>query len=431
MNKVNDFLESKLLPVAAKLGANKFLVAIRDGITLAMPLIIIGSLFMVIASFPVPGWETWLGDVGVAGYLWKGTDSSFGLIGLVASFGIAYSLTKQYEVDGIGSGLVSLAAFITVTPFLASDAGAGMPTAYMGAKGLFIAIILGLVNGYIYQWFINHNIQIKLPETVPPAVAKSFSAIIPGAVIITFWLIVYGVLDTLDLPNLHDIAQVVLGGPLGLLGNNVFGTVLVVGLNSLFWFVGIHGGNVVNSVMQPLWIANLDENRAAYQVGEALEHIFTVSFMDNMVYLGGGGATLGLVLVLGYLARKKKTSQQTKVLAPITVVPGIFNINEPTMFGVPIVLNVMLFVPFVIAPMINVVVAYLAMSSGLVPLTRTAASWTMPPIISGFLVTGSISGSILQIVLIVLDVLLYLPFILAVEKRFKAQELGKLPLEEV
>lgn len=431
MNKVNNFLESKLLPIAAKLGANKFLVAIRDGITLAMPLIIIGSLFMVIASFPIPGWETWLGDVGVAGYLWKGTDSSFGLIGLVASFGIAYSLTKQYEVDGIGSGLVSLAAFITVTPFLASDAGAGMPTAYMGAKGLFIAIILGLVNGYVYQWFINHNIQIKLPDTVPPAVAKSFSAIIPGAVIITFWLIVYGVLDTLVLPNLHDIAQVVLGGPLGLLGNNVFGTVLVVGLNSLFWFVGIHGGNVVNSVMQPLWIANLDENRAAYQAGEALEHIFTVSFMDNMVYLGGGGATLGLVLVLGYLARKKKTSQQTKVLAPITVVPGIFNINEPTMFGVPIVLNVMMFVPFVIAPMINVVVAYLAMSSGLVPLTRTAASWTMPPIISGFLVTGSISGSILQIVLIVLDVLLYLPFILAVEKRFKAQELGKLPLEEV
>lgn len=431
MNKVNNFLESKLLPIAAKLGANKFLVAIRDGITLAMPLIIIGSLFMVIASFPIPGWETWLGDVGVAGYLWKGTDSSFGLIGLVASFGIAYSLTKQYEVDGIGSGLVSLAAFITVTPFLASDAGAGMPTAYMGAKGLFIAIILGLVNGYVYQWFINHNIQIKLPDTVPPAVAKSFSAIIPGAVIITFWLIVYGVLDTLVLPNLHDIAQVVLGGPLGLLGNNVFGTVLVVGLNSLFWFVGIHGGNVVNSVMQPLWIANLDENRAAYQAGEALEHIFTVSFMDNMVYLGGGGATLGLVLVLGYLARKKKTSQQTKALAPITVVPGIFNINEPTMFGVPIVLNVMLFVPFVIAPMINVVVAYLAMSSGLVPLTRTAASWTMPPIISGFLVTGSISGSILQIVLIVLDVLLYLPFILAVEKRFKAQELGKLPLEEV
>lgn len=146
---------------------------------------------------------------------------------------------------------------------------------------------------------------------MPPAVAKSFSAIMPGAFIITFWLIIYAILIKLNLPNLHDIAQVVLGRPLGLLGNNVFGTVIVVGLNSLFWFVGIHGGNVVNSVMQPLWIANLDKNRAAYQAGTELQHIFTISFMDNLVYTGGG-ATLNLVLVLGYLARKKKQVNKQK-----------------------------------------------------------------------------------------------------------------------
>ncbi|MDT2841409.1 PTS sugar transporter subunit IIC [Vagococcus lutrae] len=421
---MNQFLEEKMLPVASKLSANKALIAIRDGITLAMPLIIIGSLFMVIASFPVPGWEDWLGKVGVAGYLWKGVDSSFGLIGLIASFGIAYSLTNQYGVDGISSGILSLSTFITVTPFVTSDAGAGMPTGYMAAKGLFIAIILGLINGYVYQWFINRDIRIKLPETVPSAVSKSFSAIIPGAVLITFWLIVFGLLDAFSLPNLHDVAQVVLGKPLGLLGSNVFGTIIVVALNSLFWFVGIHGGNVVNSVMQPVWIANLDANREAYQAGLELPHIFTVAFMDNFIYIGGGGATIGLVLVLGYLARKKKTSQQTKVLAPITVVPGLFNINEPTMFGLPVVLNVMLLLPFIVAPIVNVVVAYFAMSTGLVPLTRTVATWTMPPIISGFLTTGSVRGSLLQIVLIVLDVLLYLPFFLAVEKRFKQEELG-------
>lgn len=424
MDRINQFLEENMLPVASKLSANKALIAIRDGITLAMPLIIIGSLFMVIASFPVPGWEDWLGKVGVAGYLWKGVDSSFGLIGLIASFGIAYSLTNQYGVDGISSGIVSLSTFITVTPFVTSDAGAGMPTGYMAAKGLFIAIILGLINGYVYQWFINRDIRIKLPETVPSAVSKSFSAIIPGAVLITFWLIVFGLLDAFSLPNLHDVAQVVLGKPLGLLGSNVFGTIIVVALNSLFWFVGIHGGNVVNSVMQPVWIANLDANREAYQAGLELPHIFTVAFMDNFIYIGGGGATIGLVLVLGYLARKKKTSQQTKVLAPITVVPGLFNINEPTMFGLPVVLNVMLLLPFIVAPIVNVVVAYFAMSTGLVPLTRTVATWTMPPIISGFLTTGSVRGSLLQIVLIVLDVLLYLPFFLAVEKRFKQEELG-------
>ena len=423
MNKINTYLEQKMLPIAGKLSSNKFLVAIRDGITLTMPLIIIGSLFMVIASFPVPGWETWLGDVGVSGYLWKGVDSSFGFFGLVASFGIAHSLTKQYGVDGVSSGIISLSTFITVTPFLSSDAGAGMPTGYMAAKGLFVAIILGLINGYVYQWFINKNIQIKLPDTVPSAVAKSFSAIIPGAVLITFWLIIFGLLDTFSLPNIHDIAQVVLGKPLGLLGSNIFGTIIVVALNSLFWFIGIHGGNVINSVMQPIWIANLDANREAYQAGQSLPHIFTVAFMDNFVYIGGGGATIGLVLVMGYLARKKKTSKQTKVLAPITVVPGLFNINEPTMFGLPVVLNVMLLVPFILAPIVNVVVAYSAMITGLVPSTRTVATWTMPPIISGFLTTGSLMGSVLQIVLIVLDILLYLPFFLAIEKQFKQEEL--------
>ncbi|SNK15159.1 lichenan permease iic component (pts system lichenan-specific eiiccomponent) (eiic-lic) [Streptococcus pneumoniae] len=419
---MEKLLQEKLLPVAAKLGNNKALVSIRDGITLTIPLLLIGSLLMVIASFPIPGWEKYLGDIGVADYLWKGVDSSFGLLGLVASFGIAYFMARQYKVDGIPAGIVSLSSFITVTPFITGEAGAGMPTAFMASKGLFVAMILGLINGYIYQWFINHNIQIKMPDGVPPAVSKSFSAIIPGAVTIVGWLIVYATLDKLSLPNLHEIAQGALGGPLGLLGNNVIGLLILIFLNSSFWFVGLHGGNVVNAVMKPLWLANLDANKVAYQTGETLPNIFTSVFMDNFVFIGGGGATIGLVLALGYLAHKKKASKQLKTLAPITVIPGLFNINEPAMFGVPIVLNILLLVPFILAPMFNLLVAWGAMASGLVPLTYTDPGWTMPPVISGLLATGSISGSLLQIVLIVLDVLLYLPFVIAIEKRFKLLE---------
>lgn len=419
---MEKLLQEKLLPVAARLGNNKALVSIRDGITLTIPLLLIGSLLMVIASFPIPGWEKYLGDIGVADYLWKGVDSSFGLLGLVASFGIAYFMARQYKVDGIPAGIVSLSSFITVTPFITGEAGAGMPTAFMASKGLFVAMILGLINGYIYQWFINHNIQIKMPDGVPPAVSKSFSAIIPGAVTIVGWLIVYATLDKLSLPNLHEIAQVALGSPLGLLGNNVIGLLILIFLNSSFWFVGLHGGNVVNAVMKPLWLANLDANKVAYQTGETLPNIFTSVFMDNFVFIGGGGATIGLVLALGYLAHKKKASKQLKTLAPITVIPGLFNINEPAMFGVPIVLNILLLVPFILAPMFNLLVAWGAMASGLVPLTYTDPGWTMPPVISGLLATGSISGSLLQIVLIVLDVLLYLPFVIAIEKRFKLLE---------
>ncbi len=118
MNKFNALIEQKLMPIAAKMSSNKALVAIRDGITLSMPLLIIGSIFMIVASFPAPGWEAWLGDIGVAGYLWKGVDGSFSLLGMVAAFGIAYSYSKQEKVDGVASGLISLASFITVTPYV-------------------------------------------------------------------------------------------------------------------------------------------------------------------------------------------------------------------------------------------------------------------------------------------------------------------------
>ena len=420
---MNKFLNEKLMPVAAKIGSNKGMIAIRDGITLAMPLIIIGSLLMIIATgFAIPSLEAWLNDAGIAAYLWKGSDSSFGLIGLVASFGIAYSMTKQYGVDGVPSGIVSLSTFIVVTPFVTGEAGNGMPTTYMAAQGLFVAIILGLINGRVYQWFINHNIQIKMPESVPPAVSKSFSAILPGAALIVGWLIVYGILDAFKLPNMHMLAKTILGTPLGLLGNNLIGVVILVMCCSGLWFVGLHGGNIVNKIMEPIWLANLGENTEAFKAGEPLKHIFTTPFMDNFVYIGGAGATIGLVIALAWMARRKKASQQAKTLAPITLVPGFFNINEPTMFGIPVVLNILLLLPFVLAPIVNLILAYGAMAIGLVPLTYTAPGWTTPPVISGFLATGSLRASLLQIVLIVVDVLLYLPFVANVEKRFKAQE---------
>lgn len=438
MNSFNLFIERRLMPIAAKMSSNKALVAIRDGITLSMPLLIIGSIFMIIASFPIPGWEAWLGEVGVANYLWKGVDGSFNLLGLVSAFGIAYSYSKQEKVDGVASGLISLSSFITVTPYVNTAAialanpevtlpetfavPAGITASYMAAKGVFVAIVLGLISATIYDWFIKRDIQIKLPDSVPPAVSRSFSAIIPGAVIITLWLTVYGILDASRLPNLHELAQTILGGPLGLLGSNVIGVSILAGLNSLFWFVGIHGGNTVNAVMKPTWIDNLSSNVAAYQAGEPLKEIFTTPFMDNFVYIGGGGATIGLVLAIAWYARRKNGSQQTKALAPLTVIPGFFNINEPTMFGLPVVMNVSLLIPFILAPMVNTIVAWLAMSSGLVPLTRAEASWTMPPILSGFLTTGSVMGSVLQLVLILVDIALYLPFFIAIEKQFKAQE---------
>ncbi len=291
----------------------------------------------------------------------------------------------------------------------------------MGSKGLFVAMIVGIISALIFKEFIKRDIQIKLPDSVPPAVARSFSALIPGAVIITLWLIIFAALEAINIGNIHDLMLIVLGGPLGLLGNNIFGTIFAILLNSLFWFVGIHGGNVVNSILNPIWLMNSDANRLLFQADNAanLPNIITAQFMDNFVYIGGGGATLGLVIVIAVMARKKKASKVTKAMAPLTLAPGIFNINEPAMFGLPIVMNFSLLIPFILAPIANAVIAYSAMASGLVAKTTgIAVSWTMPPIISGFLTTGGhISGSILQIILIIVDILIYWGFYKVVEKR--------------
>ena len=371
---LNAFVNKHIMPVAAKIGSFKPLIAVRDG--------------------------------------------------------IAWSYANQYKTDGVSAGILSASVFFILTPSIMSGdkvPAEGFPYTYLGSRGLFVAIIFGLLSAWIFQWFINHNIQIKMLATVPPAVSKSFSALIPGAVIIAIAGCVYWLFSWTGWGNIHDVIMNILAKPLSALGNTLAGTLVSILLVSLFWFVGIHGGNVVNTAMSPIWLMQTDANRVLNQAGH-LDlahggHIITRPFIDNFVYMGGGGATIGLVLCIGYLVWRKRSSKQNEVLAPLTIVPGMFNINEPTMFGLPVVMNLMLIIPFIIAPMVNAITTYIAMSTGLVPLCNgTVIAWTMPPVISGFLATGSIAGSILQVINIILDVLIYLPFMAALNKRQLVEE---------
>lgn len=189
---LNAWVNKHVMPVAAKIGGFKPLIAVRDGIAMAMPLIIVGSLFMIINSFPVHGWSDWLAKTAVNGtsiaqILAKITNGSFGIMGLIAAFGIAWSYANQHKTDGVSAGIISASVFFILTPSIMSGDKVpveGFSYAYLGSRGLFVAIIFGLLSAWIFQWFINHNIQIKMPATVPPAVSKSFSALIPGAVIL-------------------------------------------------------------------------------------------------------------------------------------------------------------------------------------------------------------------------------------------------------
>lgn len=371
-----------------------------------------------------------INDTSIADVFNKITNGSFGLLGMIGTFGIASSFAEQHGTDGKSAGIIAVASYFIVTPSIMSAGKTpleGMPYDYLGSKGLFIGIVIGLLSASIFQWFINHDVQVHMPDSVPPAISKSFSALIPGAVIVALFGAIYAIFTWANWGNVHDLLLHVFAKPLGLLSDTLGGTVVAIALNSLFWFVGIHGGNVINNIIQPMWLMNTDTNRVLQKAGN-LDlghggHIITQPFMDNFVYLGGGGATLGLVLAIGILVISKRASEQAETLAPLTITPGIFNINEPTMFGLPVVLNVTLLIPFIIAPMVNAVLTYIAMATGLVPLcTGAVIAWTMPPVISGFLATSSWTGSVLQVICIVIDVLIYLPFVVTLNTKQKMQE---------
>ncbi|MGG3383050.1 PTS cellobiose transporter subunit IIC [Heyndrickxia faecalis] len=404
----------KIAAIAGAIGSQRHLRALRDGILLSMPLIIIGSFFLILGNLPINGYTDWLAKIELAPVFNKIVNGSFGLMAIIAVFGIARSLADYYEVDGVSAGVVALASFVIVTPDVEAKTGSGIPYAFVGSGGLFVAILIGLISAEIFRFFVQKNFTIKMPEGVPVAVEKSFAALIPGFMVILVWSLVYLLLGLAGVDNIHTLLTGILGKPLGALGSSLWGTLIIIALNSLFWFVGIHGANTINPVIQPIWLQNTDANRIAFQTGHALPHIVTNEFMMNFVWMGGGGTTIGLVICLWLFARSKNN----KAMGSLSVAPGVFNINEPVLFGLPVVLNFKLLIPFVLTPMITAVITYFSMATGLVAKPAgIVVPWTMPPVISGYLATGGkISGAVIQIITLALSVGIYYPFVRSMDK---------------
>lgn len=334
MHKFMDFLQNKLAPFGEKVSKQRHLKALREGFMLAMPLVLIGSLFQVIASFPMESFTKWLHQVGLDVIFNNLISNSFGLIALLTCFGVAYRLATSYNVDGLSAGALAVASMLLATPSITDKTGvAGIPYPGIGGRGLFTAIIVGLITAEIFRWFIQKDITIKMPDSVPEVVGKSFMALVPGAVILTFFEAVTWGISLTPIGNLNNLLGIVIGTPLGLIGGTLIGTFIAILLNSLFWFCGVNGGQVVNTVMQPVWLQAATANLAAWQAGKALPNIITLPFIDLFVYIGGGGATIGLALCLMFLSKSK----EYKVLGKAAGIPAFFNINTAILFSFPTV----------------------------------------------------------------------------------------------
>ncbi|MEI6285807.1 MAG: PTS cellobiose transporter subunit IIC [Bacillota bacterium] len=419
-NKIIDFLERHFVPLAGRVGSQRHIKAIRDGVLATIPFIIIGSVFLMIACFPVASFGNFMtGLFGAAWnkYLFYPVDVTFGLMAVVACAVIAYRLAESYKTDGISAMAISLTCFMLLIPIKDGL----LAVKWYGSPGLFTAMITAIVATEIFRYFSQKGWTIKMPDGVPPAVAKPFASMIPAGAAIIVFLLIRVLFENTSYQTVFDFITQFLGKPLAIAGNSLPGVLLTTFTSCLFWSLGVHGNSVVNPIMDPTWYGLMDANRMAFQAGLDLPNIVTKQFIDNFIQLGGSGATLSLAVMMLFFAK----STQLKSLGKIAIWPGLFNINEPLIFGMPIILNPVMIIPFILSPLVICLLTYLAMSMGFVAkLNGIAIPWTTPVLISGYLTTGNISGLFMQAVGIAVSAFIYFPFFKLWDKKMLAEEMG-------
>lgn len=424
MAEKDNFLTEKLIPFFNRISSARHMVALRDGMTAAVPMIIIGSFFMIIGQFPAKGYLDFMAHIfgpnwsNVVQYV---TNASFHIMGLVAVAGISFNLAKSYkDVDPFSAMIVAIAAFILTIPMqIGKDGGLLIPLNQFDSSGLFTALIVGLFVTDLYVWLIHKNLIFKMPDTVPPAVSNSFAALFPGAIaLFVVWLVRIGV-EATPMKSIPNVITFFLQNPMSKITNTLGGAIAIELVVCILWFFGIHGANAISGVVDPIMYTALAANATAFKAHQAVPNIITKTFFDNFVRIGGCGATLGFVILMVFFAK----DEEMRAMGKLSIGPAIFNINEPVVFGVPIVLNYRIIIPFILAPMANIIATYTAMKMGWVAKTiGIYPPWTTPPILSGIISTGHISGGVMQLFNIVMDILIYYGF-------FRSMDNAKLKAE--
>ncbi|MFS0762156.1 PTS sugar transporter subunit IIC [Peribacillus phoenicis] len=436
MSRIEKLFE-KMMPAFMKFSNAKATVALKDGFVLTMPLTLIGSIFLLIANLPIKNWNKIMANLFGADWmvpLNQVTGATFDILALIAVFGIAYSYVKASNIEAVPAGIIGIISFLILSnSFVESPSGevvgGVIPKAWTGGQGMITSILVGLAVGAIYTWFIKKNIRIKMPESVPSGVSNAFSALVPGFVIMLLSMFIFLICDKIQGVSMTEIIYKVLQIPMQNLSDTLPGIIIIMALISIFWWFGLHGPNIVMGIMAPILTSNALANQAVIDAGNTLAvggnaKIVTVQLVDIYAKFGGAGITLGLIAAALLVAK----SQQVNQLSKMSLVPGLFNINEPIIFGLPIIFNPLMIVPFVLVPVIAVLMTYFSIILGFIhPFTAVQVPWTTPPIISGFLLSGW-QGAVVQLAILGMATVVYFPFVKMLDKVALEQET---PIEKV
>lgn len=425
MNQFQAWVEKYISPFMGALGSNRYLLAIRDGVVAALPLIIVGSFFLIAAFPPLPpSWPLCQFLKSHAETILLPYRMTMFIMALYVVFSMGYSLARSYKLDGLSGAILSVMAFmLTIKPITDSSSNAVhtvnflLPMKPLGSAGLFVGIIVTCIAINIFRLTNNSKFKIVMPHAVPPSVAQSFEALTPTLLVVFFFgSITYfagfdwsGAIETAVRPLISAT-------------DTLPGVLVLTFLYCFFWFFGIHGASVVGPLARPLWLMLLETNASAAAAGISTNNLPAISaepFYQWFIFIGGAGSTIGLAILLVCSCK----SQYARDLGKIGILPAIFNINEPLVFGAPIVLNVTLFIPFIITPLVSAAIAWYATSWGFVGHVVISAPWTLPGPIGAFLATGGdIRAVILCGGLIILSCLIYYPFVRRWDQQCLARE---------
>ena len=296
----------------------------------------------------------------------------------------------------------------------------GILSNYTAATGLFTGLIVAIVGMELYNMFRkNDALKIKMPEQVPPGVARAFEVLIPTCLTAIVVGAVGLVCQLATGAELNALIYNVIQKPLqNIIGNNIVAVCIMYVIIMLFWCVGIHGNNMVSAVKEPIFRPLLYANTAAYTAGNDIPYVMNLTMIQMFAEFGGSGVTIGLVIAILIFSKR----EDNRTIAGISIVPGLFNINETMTFGIPLVLNPILDIPFILAPVVTVIIGYILVSSGICPKIVLEVPWTMPPVLFGFVATGGKPmGAVAQLIVLAVSVVVYIPFLIAYEK-FQAKQ---------
>lgn len=425
MQKFTNFLEEKLVPLANIVATNKALSAISTGFSIIMPILIIGAIFSLLSGLQLGPYQAFIQSTGLAEAFAIPPKVTTDLLAIYVVFAVAYAYcsNNNLQKEAYIGGFLALMAFFIITPTTVVGEGFAavkmLPFSWLGSAGLFMAIIVGLLTASIYIFVVKRNWVIKLPDGVPPTIAKSFSALVPGFIVAVVFLIINSFFLKVMGTDPNTFLYGIISAPLSALSGSLWTYLLLSFLSCLFWFFGLHGGMITMPFSIMLFTQAGVANQTAYLAGDPLPYIFT-STSIYVTLLGGIGATLSLCILMVF----KSKSARFKTLGKLSIMPGICGINEPVMFGFPIILNPILALPFFAIPLVNGIIMYLTMSFGLVSAPRIATgAFGTPVFLDAFLVVGG-AGIILQIFLIALDMLIYYPFFKIQDNIAYQEELG-------